>query len=174
MKNFIDSIYENNMKLEIPAEYAEYIRIHPGKIVYHDPENDEQAAIAAKMKMKTAVWLTIGDVLLMIIFVYVIATKNTFIVIFLMGLLTALFMTETARVMCRKLQVATGRAVIKTKQRKQDSKKIYSYYVAVAVDEPEKAIYSRIPVSKADYDKIQEGTPIIIVNISSGKGAVLD
>lgn len=92
-----------------------------------------------------------------------------------MGLLTALFMAVTARVLCRKIQVVTGRAVIKTKQRKQSKKKIYTYYVAVAVDEPEKAIYSRIPVSKADYDKIQEGTPIMVVNISSsGKGVVLD
>lgn len=175
MKDFVNSIYENDMKLEIPVEYAEYIRIQPGKIVYHDPENNEQAAIAARMKIKTAAWLMIGDILLLLIFGYVIATKNTFVVISLMGVLTALFIAETARVLCRKPQVVTGRAVVKTKQRKQGKKRIYSYYTAVAVDEPEKTIYPRIPVSKADYDKIQEGTPIMVVNISShGEGIVLD
>ncbi len=115
------------------------------------------------------------DILLLLIFVYVIATKNTFVVISLMGVLTALFITVTARVLCRKIQVVTGRAVIKTKQRRQGKRRTYLYYAAVAVDEPEKAIYSRIPISKADYDKIQQGTPIMIVNISSsGKGVVLD
>lgn len=127
------------------------------------------------MKIKTGAWLMIGDILLLLIFVYVIVTKNTFIVISLMGVLTVLFMAETARVLGRKPQVVTGRAVIKTKQRKYGQRRSYSYYAAVAVDAPEKAIYSRIPVSKADYDKIQEGTLIMVVNIpSSGKGVVLD
>lgn len=43
MKDFVNFIYENDMKLEIPAKYAEYLRVQPGKMVYHDPENNEQA-----------------------------------------------------------------------------------------------------------------------------------
>lgn len=37
MRDFLDSINETGM-MEIPAEYAEYIRIQPGPMVYHDPE----------------------------------------------------------------------------------------------------------------------------------------
>lgn len=175
MKDFVGSVYADNMMLEIPAEYAEYIRVQPGELVFHDPENDEQAAIVAKMKSETVSFFAIVDVLFLLIFICIIVSVNKFMVIFLMGLLTALFMIETVRVVRRKLQVVTGRAVIKMKKRRHDKRSTYLYYVAVAVDQPEKAIYSGISVSKEDYDKIQEGTPIMIVNISSpGKGVVLD
>lgn len=174
MKDLITSILENNMKLEIPIEYAEYLKINPGEIPYHDPENEEQAAIARKVKMKTASWLVICSILLWALLAYVIVSKNKPIVIALMGFMAVAFTIASASVVLKKLQVATGRAVIKMKKPSPGKKNSYSYTVAVAVDEPEKAIYSGISVSKKDYKKIQGGMPIMIVNVSSGKGVVLD
>lgn len=175
MRDFVDSLYENDMKLKIPAEYAEYLHTQPEEIVYYDPENDEQAAIASKVKMKTAAFLVICSIVLLLLFIYVIATKNKLFVIVVMGLMVAIFTSTAIRVIRRKTQVVTGRAVVKTKQRKSGKKKTYYYYVAVAVDQPVKTIYSQIPVSESDYEKIQEGTPIMIVNVSTpGKGVVLD
>lgn len=173
MKNLINSILENNLTLEIPAEYSEYLCINPGKIAYHDPENEEQAAIATKMKMKQIAFFMIFDIPIIIILIYVIVTKNKLIVILLMALMAIISITQTIRVISKKLKVVTGRAVIKTKHYRHN--KNYSYYVAVAVDEPEKTIYPNISISKSDYEKIQEGTKIMIVNISSpGSGVVLD
>lgn len=175
MKDFISNLLENNMQLKIPIKYAEYLNTRPGEIVYYDPENEEQAKLASKTKMKTVSFLVICSLVLWFLFIYVIATKNKLIVILLMGFVTLAFTAAAIHVVRKKTQVAIGRAVIKTKQRKQGKKKNYSYYVAVAVDTPQKAIYPNIPVSKSDYKKIQEDTPIMIVNVTaSGKGVVLE
>lgn len=172
MKNFAKSLHENDMMLKLPAKYSEYLRAEPEEIVFHDPENDEQAKIASKTKRKAVTWISISDIVLLLIFIYVIVTKNKFIVIFLMGAITFAFMAVTTKIIKTKVQVAIGKAVIKIKQREFDKKKTYYYYVAVAVDEPKKAIYSRIQVSKKDFEKIHEGTPIMIINL--GKAVVLD
>ncbi len=175
MKDFVDSLLENNMMLKLPAEYAEYLQTIPKEIVFHDPENEEQAKIAAKVKMKTVAFLVACSVVLWLLFIYVIASKNKFIVIFLMGVVTAAFTLTAISVIRKKTQVVTGRAVIKTKQRRHGKRKSYSYYVSVAVDEPEKAIYSNISVDKKDYEKIQEGSLILVVNVTAtGKGVVLE
>ena len=170
MKDFIESIHKNNGMLELPLEYAEYLNTRPKEIVFHDPENEQQAKLAAKVKLKTGLFLGGCSAVLLFLFVYVIVSKNTLLVISLMGLITFLFSAVFIQLLTKKTQVAIGRAVIKIKQRKS-----YSYFVSVAVDEPEKAIHANIPVSKSDYEKISEGTSIMIVNISSpGKGVVLD
>lgn len=172
MKDFVENLFANDMKLSIPAEYLEYLQTRPGEIVYHEPENDEQAAVVAKMKCKRVALLTIGEVLMLMLLVYVIVTKNTLVVISLMGVMVLTFLMVLIHTVRMKPQVVTGRAVIKTKEWRGNGHNNYSYYVAVAVDWPVKTIYSRIPVSKADYEKIQEGPRIMIVNV--GKGVVLD
>ena len=175
MKDFIESIHKNNGMLELPLEYAEYLNTKPKEIVFHDPENEQQAKLAAKVKLKTALFLGGCSAVLLFLFVYVIVSKNTLLVISLMGLITFLFSAVFIQLLTKKTQVAIGRAVIKIKQRRTGKRKSYSYFVSVAVDEPEKAIHANIPVSKSDYEKISEGTSIMIVNISSpGKGVVLD
>ncbi len=173
MKDFLNSIYENNMRLEIPAEYSEYIHLHPVKIAYYDPENEEQASIAAKVKSKLLCMMTMTVVLLLIFTIVAITDGNKTTAAILMCAFTTLFIGFTLRIVCMKPQIVTGRTVIKTKQLRQGSGRRYSYHVAIAVDKPEKAIYSGINVSKKDYEIIREGTPILVVNIT-GNGRVFE
>lgn len=172
MEKFTKSLFENNMMLKLPPEYAEYLQSAPGEINFHDPENEEQAKIAAKRKRSHVTLLSIADIVLLLIFIYVIVTKNQFIVIFLMGVITFISIVLTVKTIKTKVQVAIGRAVIKIRKCRSGKKRSYLYTVAVAVDEPKKAIHSGILVSRKDYKKIQEGTRIMIINI--GKAVVLD
>ncbi len=175
MKEFRKLLNENDMVAKIPAEYFEYLQTQPKELVFHDPENDEQAKIASRVKNKTLRMFVFGDVILLLILIYVIVTKNKFIVISLMGVMIVLFVTKTVEIARKKPQVVVGKAV--TKQKKWDAthnlKTKYNYYVSIAVDEPEKAIHSMIPVSKKDYERVEEGMRIIVVN-SSGQGFILD
>lgn len=116
-------------------------------------------------------WLVPADLLLLLIFIYVIVTQNTLLVISLMGLLTVSFVMVTIRIASKKPRVVVGRAVAKREEWAASNK--YCYYVSIAVDEPEKAIHSRIPISKKDYERVEEGMRIMVVN-SSGQGIILD
>ncbi len=175
MKDFVSNLLENNMQLKLPMEYAEYLQNGPAEIVFRDPANEAQEKLARKTKIKSAVWLVCCSILLWLLSIYVIAGKKELLVIVLMCLITLLFTGATLRLLCTKTQVAIGRAVIKTKHRRHGKRKSYSYYVAVAVDEPRKAIHGQISVSRSVYNKIEEGTPIMILNISSpGTGVVID
>ena len=175
MKDFREILNEDGMEAKIPAEYVEYIQTQPKKLVFHDPENDEQAKIASGIKRKSLAWLVLGDVFLLLIFIYVIVTKNTFLVISLMGLITGTFVIKTVQIASKKPQVVVGRAV--AKQSKWDAThnlhNKYNYYVSIAVDEPEKAIHSMIPVSKKVYERVEEGMRIMVVS-PSGQGVLLD
>ncbi|MBP3708581.1 MAG: hypothetical protein J6J36_08330 [Clostridia bacterium] len=175
MKDFRELLDENDMVAKIPAEYSEYLQTQPKELVFHDPENDEQAKIASGVKKKTLGMFVFGDIILLLILIYVIVTKNTFIVISLMGVLTVMFVTKTVQIARKKPQVVVGKAV--TKQKKWNAthhlKNKYDYYVSIAVDEPEKAIHSMIPISKKDYERVEEGMRIIVVS-SSGQGFILD
>lgn len=173
MKDFVNYMYKNNIKLEIPVEYSEYINPNSGRIVYHDPENEEQASIAAKVKSKLLCMMTMTVVLLLIFTIVAITDGNKTTAAILMCAFTTLFIGFTLRIVCMKPQIVTGRTVIKTKQLRQGSGRRYSYHVAIAVDKPEKTIYSGINVSKKDYEIIREGTPIIVVNIT-GNGRVFE
>lgn len=171
MKDFREHIMENSMVAKIPVEYAEYLQTHSKKLVFHDPENDEQAKIALRIKNKTLKWLVPADLFVSLIFIYVIVTQNTLLVISLMGLLTVSFVVGTIRIVNTKPQVVVGRAVAKREE--WDTGNKYRYYVSIAVDEPEKAIHSRIPISKKDYERVEEGMRIMVVN-PSGQGVILD
>ncbi len=175
MKDFRENLIENGMVAKIPIEYAEYLQTQTKELKFHDPENDEQAKIALREKRKTLGMLMFGDVVCSLILIYVIVTKNTFLVISLMGLLTVVFVINTVPVARRKPQVVVGRAVAKQKKRDFTSNAVrkFNYYVSIAVDEPEKAIHSMISVSKKDYEKVEEGMRVIVVNVSR-KGIVLD
>lgn len=173
MKNFVRSIYENGMKLEIPAEYSEYMNPNSGRIIYHDPENEEQASIAVKAKAKLLAFMSMIVILLLIFTVVAVTDGNKTTAAILMCAFTAIVIGFTVRIACIKPQVVIGRAVIKTKQLRQGSGRRFSYHVAIAVDKPEKTIYSGINVSRKDYEIIQEGTPIIVVNIT-GNGRVFE
>ncbi len=173
MKDFVKFIYENGMELEIPVEYSEYMNPNSGRIVYCDPEDEEQAAIAAKVKAKMLFMMTIVVVFLLIFTVVAVTDGNKTTAAILMCAFTALFIGFTVRIVCIKPQVAIGRAVIKTKQLRQGSGRKFSYHVAIAVDKPEKTIYSGINVSRKDYEIIQEGTQILVENIT-GNGRVFE
>lgn len=175
MKDFRESLNENGMVAKIPIEYAEYLQIQPKELVFHDPENDEQAKIASRVKTKKLILLVFVDALLLLCLIYVIVTKNTFFVISVIALLTLMLAIETVKIARKKPQVVVGRAVAKQKKwnAMHNSTNKHDYYVSIAVDEPEKAIHSMIPVSKKVYERVEEGMRIMVVN-SSRRGIILD
>lgn len=175
MKDFTESLIENGMVAKIPIEYAEYLQTKPKELVFHDPENEEQAKIASRIKLKTLILLTLGGSIILFLFIYVIVTKNSLLVISLMGLMVVIFMIFIIRTAKTKPQVAIGRAIAKQKKLRNSSstRNQYSHYVTITVDKPEKAIHSMIPVSKKVYERVEEGMKIMVVN-SSGQGIILD
>lgn len=177
MKDFTESLFENGMVAKLPLEYAEYLQTTPKKLVFYDPENEQQAKIATRIKRNRLAVLTLVGLIMLFLFIYVIVTKNTLLVISLMGLMVVIFMIFIIRTAKTKPQVAIGRAVTKQKRLRlnnsSSTRNQYSYYVTIAVDKPEKAIHSGIPVSKKVYERVEEGMKIMVVN-PSGQGIILD
>ena len=174
MKDLFNSISSNNMKLEVPAEYAEYVMSPHAKMVFHDPENDEQARIANKVKKRSAIGIIAADVLFVLLLIFVIVGQKQMSLILMVSFMTILITVLTIRTLTKKVQVAIGRAVVKKKELPSGKLRTYEYFAYVAVDKPTKTIYPRIVISEEDYNKIKVGTPMLIGNLGSGKGVVLD
>lgn len=169
--------YMNDLENGLEKYLTEgYILKNNSEIIYQDPENDEQIAKARKSIRNN---MTIS----IIVFVALVATLIGMIitgtsigwVIFM-----AIFVAIIGYVIYKdrpgkQIQIMKGKAIHKYRRRLQTASgsisQNYNYFVTVIPDNEEKTIYRDLQVSKADYELIENGTPIMVVK--GGKACIL-
>lgn len=168
VKNMFDVLQKGAVK------YADY-RVQPlSEAEYHDPENVEQAEKAEKiekMNNKKIPIVLMCTLLFCAIFIYIILTTtdwtgDVIMIAFTLFIACALligFSIKMIKDKPKKVQVITGKAIYKD-VRSHGRNRGYSYLVSIIPDSGEKVIYRGIPISREDYERVTEGTPIMVVN----------
>lgn len=162
--NKFDKVNEfiNELK-ETAKKYPGYKAVMPSKIDYHDIENEEQKTLAKNTENSSTFLLTIMTIIFVLTSVYTFLNiKETWtLLVYIPTFILIIFLVQN---LTSKTQVAVGKAVWKNEEyldfKKTTAKK---YFVSVAFDIPEKVICQRIPTTKEDYPKIEEGTKILLI-----------
>ncbi|MBR2240785.1 MAG: hypothetical protein IJ890_05350 [Clostridia bacterium] len=168
--NRFDKINENLSNLqklnELPAKYADYKSVLPSQFEYHNIENEEQEKIAKEIGNQKLLIIAIATIAFGASSLLAFITEKTVLAIVIL-LITAVLLYLLISTITSKPKVAFGKAVWKnwdyahTNGRMGNNK---IYYVSVINDDgPEKLVCSRIQTTKADYDRIEEGTPILVI-----------
>ena len=152
---------------EVSAKYADHQQKNAADIVYRKAVSDAEAARALKMKRKLAAITGAATALFGLLTIVTIAGKKGVGGIVIMAALTLLLGFITYKSLSGEPQVMTGVAVFKQEHKGSGggagkrTARIYS--VAVKPDSGERVIYKGIRVSYAEYNKISEGTPVLVV-----------
>lgn len=168
VKNMFDVLQKGAVK------YADY-KVQPlSEAEYHDPENVEQVEKAEKiekMNNKKIPIILMCTLLFSAISIYIIWTtaewtKEIIMIALTMFIATALLIRFSIKMIKdkpKKVQVITGKAIYKD-TRSHSRNRGYSYLVSIIPDSGEKVIYRKIPISREDYERVTEGTHIMVVN----------
>ena len=168
--NRFDQINENLLNLqklnELPAKYVGYKSVLPSQFEYHNIENGEQEKIAKEIGNQKLLIIAIATIAFGASSLLAFITENTVLGIVIL-LITAVLLYLLISTITSKPKVAFGKAVWKNWDYARTNGRIGNnkiYYVSVINDDgPEKLICSRIQTTKADYDRIEEGTPILVI-----------
>ena len=156
-----------NEMSELREQYADYKLAHISSAQFYDPETEEQKTKANKVvKSVLAVYYMIS-VVFIASFIGAIFLSTQIIVTVLIGLIMVFVVALTLGAQFKKVQIFKGKAVYKqarlvrvTSKRRRN----YTYVISVIPDSGEKVIYREIQVSKNDFDQIEEGTPVMVIN----------
>lgn len=163
MKNLFEIAYNIDSVDELVGRYVGYTKRMAKEIEYHDPENEEQLAKAKAIHKRVLKGFSVITVAFLIFTILMAVTGNKLYLVAIMIICTLVLAVTTLRLMRQKAQVTEGKVVLKHFDRKIGSKKKTYYFVTAAIDYPEKVICTLIQISKADYEKVEEGTPILLV-----------
>ena len=164
MSRVQDAVEEIEKMQELAVKYYDYRSGKATEIVYHDPETKEQEEKARAIQKKTSRLIYIVTACFLLMLVLTIATEKELWKILLMAAVTAVPSIFAVRAATRKLQVMTGKAVYKQAKVQDIATQRKLYYVSVIPDSGEKVIYTLIQISKEDYEKVEEGTPVLVVD----------
>jgi len=153
-----------NLLEMLSEKYSGYKVVPTSSIVYHDPETPEQEEKAKRISKKVLGLYYLVSIAFLASAISSIIMDAPIWVIILLLIITTIFVISTLKTQFKKLQVMTGKAVYKNKERKSNNTGKYVYFISVIPDSGEKVIYRRIQVSENDYEQIKEGTPVMVVN----------
>ena len=163
MRNLFEIAYNVDSVHELVGRYVGYTKRNANELEYHEPENDEQLAKAKAVRKRVLTGFSAITAAFLIFTVLMAVTGNKLYLVAIMVIGTLVLAFMTLRLMRQTAQVTEGKVVLKHYDRKLGSKKKTYYFVTAAIDYPEKVICTRIPISKADYEKVKEGSPILLV-----------
>ena len=172
--NRFDQINENIANLQglkdLQAKYADYKSVLPSQFEYHDIENEEQEKIAKKIGNQKLLITAIATIAFGASSLLAFITGNTVLAIIIL-LITVVLLFVLISTLTSKPKVAYGKAVWKSwdyTHTNGSMSKNKIYYVSVINDNgPEKLVCTRIQTTKVDYDRIEEGTPILVIKKGS-------
>lgn len=148
----------------LSQKYIDYRPVNPSEVRYRDVQNDFEKEMASKVANGVTWLIAIVGIAFTASGILGVSTGKTAlgIIIILMGLGISIYGIITAM---SKVQVAYGRAVWKNFRYNNTSgaRRTKMYFASVIIDEPEKIIVRDIQTSKEDYEKIIEGTPMMII-----------
>lgn len=163
MKNLFEIAYNIDSLNELAGRYVGYTKRMANEIEYHEPVNEEQLAKAKDVRKKPRLAFLAITVLFLIASIFGVVTGSELYFNLIVIFCTIFLAVMTIRLMREEIQVTEGNVVLKHYDRKIGSKRKTAYYVTAAIDYPEKVICTRILISKADYEKVDEGSPILLV-----------
>lgn len=171
-----DSIKElqkqfNNLT-ETSKKYANMGYEKTTHIIFREPADEIEESFVKKVNIKNFILLMIITAVFLVTFILSFVTGAKIIVKVISGIIILISGYFTYKAISTK-ELMIGKAVYKERKRSTSGKsRSYTYFVSVA-DEENKLIYTRIQISKNDYELIEEGTPILISK-GSGKGYIYE
>lgn len=148
----------------LAEKYPEYKTGDVNKIVFHDPENEEQAQKAKKIASSVQRFLYLALIIFVATAVLMILAKTPIWATVLDIAICIVIGIIAIKSQIQKVQIITVKAIYKNRERMRNSNNSYMYFISVIPDNGEKVIYQRIQISEEDYQKVTEGTPVMIVN----------
>ena len=170
----MDMFEEANERLEemraLSQKYIEYKPVMPSQVKYRDIQNDAERQLVGDVVNSTTKLIAIVGLAFLATGIFALCTKKIVlgIIVSLIGAGICIFAINTGM---SKPKVAFGRAVFKQFRYQRfpvESSKMF--YASVIIDEPEKIIVRDVQTSRRDYDRIVEGTPMILIK----KGGVYE
>lgn len=147
------------------ARYADHQQKHANDIVYREPMNNEESSKAKKMSAKLALVTGGMTALFALITLGTIIGGKGMKGALLMAVLTAVLGFLTYKTISTKPQVMTGIVVFKGEHstgKATGKNTSRTYYVSVKPDSGEMVIYKDIRISYAEYNKVSEGTHVLV------------
>lgn len=162
MKNIDDLNNKINNLKDAATKYYGYPEGEFQDMPFYEPDTEELSEKAEKLRKKTlkGVYLFTGVFLLFLIIGII--SGASFKGILIMSVLTAIMIVVCICMTRKKAEIAIGTAVFKYDEGNVGTKQ-KRYYVSIIV---EGVIYTRLPIRRNDYDKVEEGTQILIEKVS--------
>lgn len=154
---------------ELSAKYSEYQGLPVSQIQYQDARNDEDKKKARKVGLHYDILMTVFFVVFAIVTVLTFIGDTGILLKLLLVAITGLIGFLLFKSLLVKPKVAYGKAIYKQRRLvghvgSRRSAKRYVYLVTFIPDGDEKVLYKGVQVSRKDFEQIQEGTPIMVVN----------
>lgn len=150
-----------NELTEISKKYSSKGYKKSDQVIYRSPINEMEEAFVKKANIKHFAFLFFITMVFLICFILSLLTGAKIIAIILLGLITLVAGYFSIKSIITK-DLMIGKAIYKEVKRDTSGKRrSYNYFVTV-IDEENKLIYSRIQISKKEYEIVEEGTPILI------------
>ena len=156
----------NNLK-ELSAKYSEYQSLPASKIVYQDANNAEDEAKAKQITRSYNIFLAVFILVFAATTVFSFVADTSILLKILLIAITICVAYIFIKSACTKPKVAYGTAIYKDTHIASSGSyrnRRYIYYITFIPDNGEKVLYTNIQVSSKDYEQIQEGTRVMVVN----------
>lgn len=170
--NFDDGFQKINDKFEtleqLQEKYKEYQRLPSSKIQYQDIEDPEHLKKAKNIASKYNLLITIIALAFGLTTIGCFFTDTSILIKLLLCVITVTIVVVMCKTVFVKPKVAYGIAIYKDRTYYGDSARFnrptrYYYYITFVPD-GEKTLFTRIKISMEDYNQIQEGTRVMVVN----------
>ena len=170
--NFNDGFQKINEKFEtweqLQEKYSDYQRLPNTAIKYQDIENPEHLKIAKKVAFKYNLFIIIVAVAFVLTTVASFLTDTSLILKILLTAITALIVVVMCKTVFAKPKVAYGIAIYKDRTLHGHTSTVNRatryYYFITFVPDGEKVLHTRVNISMNEYEQIQEGTRVMVIN----------
>lgn len=179
--SFMDKISDYAERLEAAqAKYGSYRKVRPAELQdFHEPVNEAQKQIAKKDSTDSVKFICVVGLFFVLFGVIgIFAGGRSSVVPSIAIIVVGLIIAGIGIVMVAgKTQVMEGGKAAWKQTHRTGSRRhrgSTSYRVSVYFDHPEKVVVPLVQTTKSDYERIEEGTPILIIKKGSIYSARID
>lgn len=162
----VDNMFEELETLS--AKYSDYQGLQASQIEYEDARNQDDYQRAKKISKNYDIFIIIFFVIFAATTVGSFFTDAGFLVRALLIVCTGVVGYVLAKSLFKETKVAYGKAIYKQKRLARHSgtrsARGYIYLITFIPDNGEKKLYTGVQISKREYEQIEEGTPVMVVN----------
>ena len=163
----VDNMFEELETLS--AKYSDYQGLPASKIEYGEARNQDDYQRAKKISKNYDIFIIIFFVIFAATTVGSFFTDAGFLVRALLIACTGIVGYVLAKTLFKETKVAYGKAIYKQKRLAghigtRRSARGYIYLITFIPDNGEKKLYTGVQISKREYEQIEEGTPVMVVN----------